>query len=184
VYSTLASTPFVAIGVISYAIYLWHWPIMIFARMMFGGLSAIQATACIVLSIAIATASYFVIENPIRRKIILIGSVKPYLMAFGVTAAMVAFAAIVIRAEGMPYRLPPSVQMAAAGSSDWDSSFYKCFDPPGHGSELRHALLAAAKADELCLIGKQDPAKIDFIVWGDSHVWAHLSTTIWQETTA
>jgi peptidoglycan/LPS O-acetylase OafA/YrhL len=50
--------PFVFIGDISYSLYLWHLPILI--------LVPLQKRYLILLSILIATISYYLIENPIR----------------------------------------------------------------------------------------------------------------------
>ncbi|HEU5372976.1 MAG TPA: acyltransferase family protein [Gaiellaceae bacterium] len=62
----LSVAPLVAVGDVSYSLYLWHWPFIVFAR----GLAPTTgwvAPAAAALSIAPAWASYRWIENPIRR---------------------------------------------------------------------------------------------------------------------
>jgi peptidoglycan/LPS O-acetylase OafA/YrhL len=58
--------PLVYLGNISYATYLWHWPIIIFLRKLFD-IDATQLAACtIFLSTVFASASYHILEMPIR----------------------------------------------------------------------------------------------------------------------
>ena len=63
----LASRPFVFIGLISYPLYLWHWPLLAFARIQFSGTppTAIRA-ALLGLSIILAYLTYRFVERPIR----------------------------------------------------------------------------------------------------------------------
>ena len=62
----LAVRPLVAIGVISYGVYLYHWPLFLWLspeRTHLDGLSAVRGATGGDLSAA--TASYFLIERPI-----------------------------------------------------------------------------------------------------------------------
>ena len=55
------------IGKISYPLYLWHWPILVFgAARLDQAPSVSYQVACVVLSILLATVTYFLIEKPIR----------------------------------------------------------------------------------------------------------------------
>jgi peptidoglycan/LPS O-acetylase OafA/YrhL len=62
----LASRPFVVIGLLSYPIYLWHWPIFSLVRhtVEFDGVTASMALAVVV---GLAALSYRYIEQPGRR---------------------------------------------------------------------------------------------------------------------
>ena len=63
--SALSAPPLVAIGIISYGMYLWHYP----AALYFRELAPWYLTGPIVLgfSIAIATVSYLTVERPLQR---------------------------------------------------------------------------------------------------------------------
>jgi hypothetical protein len=66
--SALSIKPLVAIGAISYGLYLWHWPIDVALDEARTGLSGFALFAVrIAVTGAIATASYWLVERPIRR---------------------------------------------------------------------------------------------------------------------
>jgi peptidoglycan/LPS O-acetylase OafA/YrhL len=64
----LAVEPLRLLGIISYGVYLVHWPIYLVLDQQRTGLDRFPLTVLrIAVSLAVATASYFVIEKPIRR---------------------------------------------------------------------------------------------------------------------
>ena len=64
----LAFPPLVWLGVISYGVYLWHWPIFLVLNGERTGLTGMQLFAIRSLStVAVATASWWFIEQPVRR---------------------------------------------------------------------------------------------------------------------
>jgi hypothetical protein len=63
----LASTPLVWVGLISYPLYLWHWPLLAFARILVGNEPTWQLRAsCLAVSMVLAVLTYAVIERPLR----------------------------------------------------------------------------------------------------------------------
>jgi peptidoglycan/LPS O-acetylase OafA/YrhL len=66
--SLLSLPPIVWIGRISYGLYLWHWPVIVFASPARTGLDGpTLATLRVGLTFAFATASFYLVEQPIRR---------------------------------------------------------------------------------------------------------------------
>ena len=64
----LSLKPIVVIGLISYGLYLWHWPVTLFVSQQMGLTSAPLAAVTVVLAtLALAAVSYVVVERPIRR---------------------------------------------------------------------------------------------------------------------
>jgi peptidoglycan/LPS O-acetylase OafA/YrhL len=55
------------IGDTSFSLYLWHFPVLVFMRTWQDPLSAGQRVAGILVSVLLASASYLLVENPIRR---------------------------------------------------------------------------------------------------------------------
>ncbi|WP_156456084.1 acyltransferase family protein, partial [Sphingomonas sp. CCH9-E2] len=65
----LALPPLRAIGLISYSLYLWHWPIVVFYRLMFGEIAGRGTAAALALAaIAVAAISYRLVERPARQR--------------------------------------------------------------------------------------------------------------------
>lgn len=57
----------VAIGLVSYPLYLWHWPLLSFAHVLAGGPPPWTITLGLVaLSLVLATLTFFLVERPIR----------------------------------------------------------------------------------------------------------------------
>jgi peptidoglycan/LPS O-acetylase OafA/YrhL len=69
--SFLSLPPLVWIGRISYGLYLWHWPVIVVASPARTGLDGAQLTVVRVgLTFALATASFYLVEQPIRRGVL------------------------------------------------------------------------------------------------------------------
>ena len=65
--SLLSLRPVVWIGLISYPLYLWHWPLLSFARIINGGTpSGMVRLGLIAASVALAWLTYRLIEWPVR----------------------------------------------------------------------------------------------------------------------
>lgn len=55
------------VGLISYSLYLWHWPLLAYTRIFFGNPDRWQLVVALVVSFLVAVVVYRMIENPIRR---------------------------------------------------------------------------------------------------------------------
>jgi peptidoglycan/LPS O-acetylase OafA/YrhL len=63
----LARRELVWIGLISYPLYLWHWPLLVFARINEGGVPSIEVRiSAVVISFALAFLTYWLVERPFR----------------------------------------------------------------------------------------------------------------------
>lgn len=65
--AALALPPLQWTGGVSYSIYLWHWPVIVYAGMLVPELTPAERLSCLALTLALAAISYHLIENPIRR---------------------------------------------------------------------------------------------------------------------
>lgn len=63
----LSSRPFVGLGLISYSLYLWHWPLLAFYRALGGTVLATRLALC-GCAVVLAIASYRFVEAPWRRR--------------------------------------------------------------------------------------------------------------------
>ncbi|MBS0479759.1 MAG: acyltransferase, partial [Proteobacteria bacterium] len=64
----LASAAPVAIGRLSYSLYLWHWPVFVMFRWTVGLDAVWYQFAALALAFLLATLSYFLVERPLRRR--------------------------------------------------------------------------------------------------------------------
>ncbi|MDG4882876.1 acyltransferase family protein [Mesorhizobium sp. WSM4884] len=65
--AVLTLPPLQVIGKLSYSLYLWHWPVIVYAGMLVPELTLAERLICLVLTLALSFLSYHLIENPIRR---------------------------------------------------------------------------------------------------------------------
>ena len=64
----LSWKPLVFIGVLSYSLYIWHWPVFAFVRNLAIEETTITISIALALSFILATLSYYLIENKFRKK--------------------------------------------------------------------------------------------------------------------
>jgi peptidoglycan/LPS O-acetylase OafA/YrhL len=102
----LASRPLVFIGLISYPLYLWHWPILSFEAILRSGTPhPIYRLVAVLLSLLFATLTYQYLELPIRhRRSTFVG-----LALAGSAAAIGVVGIAVVLHRGLPSRFPPTV---------------------------------------------------------------------------
>jgi peptidoglycan/LPS O-acetylase OafA/YrhL len=108
----LAWRPLVWLGAISYGVYLWHWPIFLALNGERTGWSGwpLFAARCAA-TVAVATASWWLLEQPIRRWRPVIVPMLPLAGATAATAAVVTMT-----------MLPVDVKPADPGISSIDSA--------------------------------------------------------------
>lgn len=168
IYWALSSAPFRYLGRLSYSLYLWHWPVLVFAWMAYGTLTTGQTIACIALSLALSVASLHLVENPIRFRTLKLSRRQLFASSGVAMACLVLLGARIAVRDPASISLPPEAQ-AIAAASKWNMDFYRCFEPDGDPDAAR---MAMARGDKLCHIGPEGEPK--FIVWGDSHTYADL----------
>jgi SGNH domain (fused to AT3 domains) len=135
--------PCVFIGLISYSVYLWHWPLFAFAKVYLGHSPSEAVTlALIVATIIIATASWWFVERPFRQSAATT-RISPQLLFVGGLGSLAVIGCIgvtLVFAHGLPNRI-------------------------GHGAG-RFYFVGRSKIEL-----SHDPAA-DILVWGDSHAEA------------
>ena len=156
----LASTAMVRIGLISYPLYLWHWPLLVFFGIIkFAPLTLLERVLIVGLSFALAWLTYRFVEipfrfgRPIRLRIAVLGS----------GMALVALAGgVIVEGRGFDFRLPPEIREMTdvrTDSSKW--RVHQCLLDLGHETSF---------ADD-CVDHNRRPL---ILLWGDSTAGALL----------
>ncbi|WP_028218319.1 acyltransferase family protein [Paraburkholderia oxyphila] len=104
----LSLKPFVYIGLISYPLYLWHWPILVFVRLLSSGApTTSMLLAAVALAFVLSALTFYFIEAPARfsrpaRR-------YPVRVASGLFAVMMGIGLssyAISREDGLPGRFP------------------------------------------------------------------------------
>jgi peptidoglycan/LPS O-acetylase OafA/YrhL len=152
----------VGVGLISYPLYLWHWPLLAFAFLQSRAMPGVQTRlALILLSAVLALLTYLVLERPVRRSntrgrlaLTLCGS-----MAFvGLLGAALYWT------NGAPTRFPVDIR-ALAGIPDAET-FFDFQNATRRG--LCHDISLAASLEDRyrrCIESKRPL----IVLWGDSY---------------
>jgi peptidoglycan/LPS O-acetylase OafA/YrhL len=108
--SILARSPMVAIGLISFPLYLWHWPLLALGRAALpDGHASRVAAALLVLSALLAWATYQLVEKPLRFG----GNSRQKRNALVAAMIVIAtLAGVTLRGAGFPSRYPEIIQKA------------------------------------------------------------------------
>jgi peptidoglycan/LPS O-acetylase OafA/YrhL len=154
----LSAKALVFLGLISYSLYLWHWPILAFLRQGYGTvhLPLSIASAAISLSVVLAIVSWRYVERPFRTP----GQIRRTgILAFAGsgTVAVVAVGLTVHAFNGMPWRIDATTRTIAAAAAD--------------RQQIRQSCMSKLPSDGLCIIGRAG-VRPSVLLWGDSHAGA------------
>lgn len=107
----LASPPLVWIGLISYPLYLWHWPLLVFGGIIkFGPLTLPERELILLASALLAWATYRFVEIPFRFGL----PSRRKMCGLGAGMAMIAVAGgIVVWGRGLDFRIPAEIRAMA-----------------------------------------------------------------------
>ncbi len=101
VYKILSVPPLTQIGDVSYGWYIWHWPLIVFADIVYPA-STTAKVASAVIALALSIASYQLVEHPIRTNPGLVGYRAVRLAAICViTPLLLSGAALAIAETGL-----------------------------------------------------------------------------------
>jgi hypothetical protein len=157
----LSHPKLVSLGLISYPLYLWHWPILSFIRIWKGREpSFIQATLAVVLSLTLAKLTFQYLEKPLKSSHF---KFKTFFLTTGLVACGV-LGWLIFDLDGLPDRYPEEIRAIARISDPYEYfnyeksiSRWKCHKPD--------ASIPLSEKEEKC-IDKKRPL---IFLWGDSY---------------
>ncbi len=156
----LAWRPLVIVGLISYSLYLWHWPLFAFAKnQTISPLSLNQRLILVVASLILAVLSWRFVEVPFRSRSLL-ASRRQLLSVAAISYASLLCGGVLLHGSGgFAGRLPTQARRFA-DTSKTDSRY-------GRNVETRDV------PGNLIHLGDADGA-VELLVWGDSHAMSIL----------
>lgn len=159
----LSARAMVWVGLLSYSLYLWHWPVFVYANAIsIDGIQHAEAAGWILLALGLAWLSWRFVELPFRDKRLLAGR-KPVLVGGLLAMAVLAVTGSMVRSsDGFPQRLSGKA-LEYAQARDWRAGQMKCM------------LVTSDKVqDKACLLGPDKDVPATQLFWGDSHAAALL----------
>ena len=156
----LASPALVWIGLISYPLFLWHWPLLVFAGIIkFGPLTLLERQLILFASMLLAWATYRFVEIPFRFGL----PTRRKMFSLGAGMAMIAVAGFAVMwGRGFDFRLPAEIRaMASVQTESFKWRFHECLLDLSHETTFADACV---ERDRRPLV----------LVWGDSTAGALL----------
>ena len=155
----------VFVGLISYSLYLWHWPVFSLSTTWRGAYSGpMEVAGWIALSLVLASLSWRFVEQPFRRGYLRQEEATKRVFGGVALASAVAlgFAGLIFVKDGLPQRFDAQARghIAATGDflQDWSRCAYESAGP--------------LEGVEVCRIGPEGAPRV--LVWGDSHLRATM----------
>lgn len=156
----LSLKPLVATGLISYSLYLWHWPIMAFCRYWQTSAEFSASLPVILPAIAVAAiATWYFVEQPCRTKFRTIQLRSVVTSYAAIACGLTAFGFLTAYSQGFPSRLPPDVLYFS--------------EAPTKYIFAAEVTLEQVKSGSIPSVGERNQPATAF-VWGDSHAKAIL----------
>jgi peptidoglycan/LPS O-acetylase OafA/YrhL len=157
----LSNGVLVFVGLISYSLYLWHWPILAFSRSWLETthLPAAWAFWCVIASLVIAAVSWRYVERPFRQPAT-VSRAAVFRFAGVGAVALAGVASVILAGNGFPGRIPAAAFDALAGARDMEENRHRCMGRKDDG--------------EYCIIGTPG-AEPSALLLGDSHAAALMS---------
>ena len=155
----LGTKPLVFIGKISYSLYLWHWPVIVFLKYTFiSEVTSIHLIGSLVFSFVVAVLSWKYIETPFRQKTYCGKRKKLFAVAAILSVLFIVTGTVLYKTDGVPGRFPEHVSRHQKTHSAFDGI---------------RGLSQLSETGTLPVIGAEgESAKGSMLVWGDSHMGA------------
>ena len=174
---------FVGIGLISYSLYLWHYPIFAFKKIKSNYLSDFDKLEAIFLIIFLSLLSFFLVEKPFRNKKL----IKKRNFFFIILLAFISIFSLSIyvnKTNGMPKRYSPEVLELIDFNYDYKKVYRTGICHNVSINKLKNKFFENCKF-------KINKNKEDVYIWGDSmagHLFPGINEkykkkyNIWQRT--
>jgi peptidoglycan/LPS O-acetylase OafA/YrhL len=166
----LSVQPFRFIGLISYSLYLWHWPVFVYYSLLYGP-HGIARFGFMAIAVGLAAASWRFVEQPFRTKPFRLNARATVGAGAAIMAGMSLLALAAIPLNPAIWNYPPQTTKILSYMNDPGASMRPgtCFLFSGaNGFKFFNA--------PTCL--NTDPTRKNYLLIGDSHaadIWSGLA---------
>ncbi|MCC7036356.1 MAG: acyltransferase [Alphaproteobacteria bacterium] len=153
----LSYRPVIAVGLVSYGLYLFHWPLWVFARYYLDrNLSTPETALVLIATAALSVLSYVFVEMPVRSRKLFPSRRAIFTASLGALLLVAAIGVAGQQTDGFPSRFSGSVLQYLT-------------EDPRPPEECHFTRKGKAERQSWCKIGDAHGRKNAFILWGDSH---------------
>jgi peptidoglycan/LPS O-acetylase OafA/YrhL len=158
----LARRPVVFVGLISYSLYLWHWPLLALARTVARGhIATPTALAIVALAFVLSVVTWKFVETPFRVRQVAAAAPVLWRYAF-VSTGVFALGFVVYTSQGFISLASPALLRAEAARFGINPLTTPC---------LRRQTIVGPLPADPCLTNA-DVHSRRLVIWGDSHASA------------
>jgi peptidoglycan/LPS O-acetylase OafA/YrhL len=158
----LSNRALVFVGLISYPLYLWHWPLLTLPRLIEeDDPSRAARLGAVILAAVLAWLTYLIVERRVRKTASSVMAVA--LCATSIVIGVWGYS--IFQLDGLPFRYPAEIQSLLRSSATPVASnrggrlVHHCFLQPGENYE---------RYTEDCV--EAEPSRFPVLfIWGDSH---------------
>lgn len=157
----LALRPMVLVGLISYSLYLWHWPLLAFYRYAYGSVDALAGVLLFGLMLGLSALSYRFVEKPCRQlRWNFSSTLRRVLGTSTVVVSILCLGLLLTRGYGI-YALDKTYQTSFKALAPAPGAFaydYVCQRSQLHEKDLQNP--------DCIINGTKEP---EVLLWGDSN---------------
>ncbi|MEE4188379.1 MAG: acyltransferase family protein [Roseobacter sp.] len=151
----LSLGPMVFVGLLSYSLYLWHWPILVLARHYTASLHLppLVVSGCIGVAFVMSIFSLRYVETPFRHRSLAASKRSMFTASGAALTATIAAGAVVFSSEGVPTRLSPEARHIVGTATNLNRpASIDCTQQSGI-TFCRNTLVASGKSAEVLFVG-------------------------------
>jgi hypothetical protein len=158
----LSNRLLVWIGLISFPLYLWHWPLLVFAKIHSDALDTPTKLGLIALSTVLSWLTYRFVERPIRFGKLIVETKKVPLALCAILLVTAILGGYTYQRDGFSFRFPKFIQALLNNQPKLDEGWRSgsCILDQGHPS---------SEFSPNCVDKDKRPL---LFLWGDSHAAA------------
>ena len=159
--------PFVWIGLLSYSLYLWHWPLWVALKWFVSEPSSGIVFIYFITLFIVSSLSYYFIENPMRKASFYSGRMKPSLVLGVLLSASSAVLFVSIYSNANLINKPKPEILIYQSALINEPYRSECTDTKRLKGKYK-----------ICELSVSTAGKYNILLWGDSHASALMSALV------